>query len=105
MIYGKINGSVKSTGTVRSAKESHIIGDIESRDANISGKVDGDLKTENKAILEKNCILNGNLTTSIVVVEEGATFEGLCNMVGQEKSEKNLETSEDFESSSEPEED
>ena len=41
----------------------------------------------------------------LVVVEEGATFEGLCNMVGQEKSEKNLETSEDFESSPEPEED
>ena len=105
LIYGKINGSVKATGTVRSAKESHIIGDIESRDANISGKVDGDLKTENKAILERNCILNGNLTTAIVVVEEGATFEGLCNMVGQDQSEKKLKTSEDFKSSPEPEED
>ena len=105
LIYGKINGSVKATGTVRSAKDSHIIGDIESRDANISGKVDGDLKTENKAILERNCILNGNLTTSIVVVEEGATFEGLCNMVGQDKSQKNLEISEDFKPSPESEKD
>ena len=38
----------------------------------------GDLTVENKATLEHDCILNGNLTTSIVVVDEGATFKGLC---------------------------
>ena len=92
LIYGKINGSVKATGTVRSAKESHIIGDIESRDANISGKVDGDLNVENKTVLEKNCILNGNLTTLIVVVEQGATFKGLCNMGGAKDDNANFES-------------
>tara|TARA_Y100001970_G_scaffold235969_1_gene295325 strand:+ start:296 stop:742 length:447 start_codon:yes stop_codon:yes gene_type:complete len=89
LIYGKINGSVSATGSVRTVKGSLIKGNIESKDANISGRVDGDLKVENKTVLETNCILNGNLTTRIVVIEEGAAFEGLCNMMNPKaKSEE-----------------
>ena len=43
LIYGKINGSVNATGGVRTANGSHVKGNINSKDANISGKVDGDL--------------------------------------------------------------
>ena len=95
LIYGKINGSVNATGGVRTADGSHVKGNINSKDANISGKVDGDLNIENKTVLEKNCVLNGNLTTLIVVVEQGATFKGLCNMGGA----KDGNTSNDFKSS------
>ena len=80
LIYGKVNGNVIASGTVRTAKSSHIKGNIESQDCFISGKVDGDVKVEGKTTLEKNCILNGNLITAIVIIEEGATFEGICNM-------------------------
>ena len=80
LIYGKVNGNVVASGTVRTAKSSHIKGNIESQDCFISGKADGDVKVEGKTTLEKNCILNGNLITAIVIIEEGATFEGICNM-------------------------
>ena len=82
LIYGKVNGNVAASGTVRTAKSSHIKGNIESQDCFISGKVDGDVKIEGKTTLEKNCVLNGNLITSIVIIEEGAAFEGICNMTG-----------------------
>ena len=87
LIYGRINGNVMSTGTITTAKNSHIKGDIQSDNAIISGYVDGDLKINNKTTLEKDCTLTGNLTTSIVVVEEGASFEGLCNMLGSNNQE------------------
>tara|TARA_B100002052_G_C15851889_1_gene585486 strand:- start:1353 stop:1763 length:411 start_codon:yes stop_codon:yes gene_type:complete len=97
LIYGKVNGSVNATGSVRTAKGSHIKGNIDSKDANVSGKVDGHLNIENKTVLEKDCILNGDLTSAIVVIEEGATFKGLCNMGNNKEVEK--VRSEDFESS------
>ena len=92
LIYGKSNGSVNATGGVRTANGSHVKGNINSKDANISGKVDGDLNVENKTVLEKNCILNGNLTTLIVVVEQGAAFKGLCNMGGAKDDNANFES-------------
>ena len=90
LIYGKINGGVKATGSVRTAKGSYIKGNIESKDANISGKIDGDLKVESKTILEKNCDLKGNLTTGIVVIEEGANFDGICNMINKGEVKKGI---------------
>ena len=92
LIYGKINGNVTASGTIRTAKNSHIQGNIQSQDSFISGKVDGDVKVEDKTTLEKNCVLNGNLITSIVVIEEGAKFEGICNMVGSKESSSENKT-------------
>ena len=58
------------------------------------------MKVENKTILEKNCDLKGNLTTGIVVIEEGANFDGICNMINQGKTDKNSTPPDtDFESS------
>ena len=88
LIYGTVNGDISATGTVRTAKDSSVKGNIKSKDAIISGKIEGDLIVENKTTLEHDCILNGNLTTSIVIVEEGATFEGLCNMIGVDSSKE-----------------
>ena len=106
LIYGKINGGVKATGSVRTAKGSYIKGNIESKDANISGNIDGDLKVENKTILEKNCDLKGNLTTGIVIIEEGANFDGICNMINKGKVETEIVPPDtDFEASLADEED
>ena len=100
LIYGKINGGVKATGSVRTAQGSYIKGNIESKDANISGKIDGDLKVDNKTILEKKCDLKGNLTTGIVIIEEGANFDGICNMINKSEAEKDIKSSDtDFEAS------
>ena len=92
LIYGKVNGNVTASGTVRTAKISHIKGNIESQDCFISGRVDGDVKVLGKTTLEKSCILNGNLVTAIVVIEEGATFEGICNMVKSNDVSNNPKT-------------
>ena len=86
LIYGIVNGNIIASGTVRTAKGSSVNGNIESKNAIISGEIMGDLTVENKATLEHDCVLNGNLTTSIVVVDEGATFKGLCNMIGSDSS-------------------
>ena len=88
LIYGKINGSVSATGSVRTARDSHI-----------QGNVEGHITVKNKTVLEKGCILNGDLTSSIVVIEEGASFKGLCNMEGIEAVSKEADEPKDFESS------
>ena len=80
LIYGKVFGNIKSNGSVRTATGSEIVGNISAKDVTIGGKVDGDLDVDKKVTLGDTSILNGNLKASILTIEEGAKFEGVCNM-------------------------
>ena len=80
-IYGKIFGNIQSNGTVQTANGSVINGNISAKDVAIGGKVDGDLDVEKKVTLGDTSFLTGNLKASILTIEEGAKFDGVCNMV------------------------
>ena len=80
LIYGKVYGSIQSKGSVRTAKGSIVQGDIIAREASISGEVSGNLNIESKVNLGKSSVLKGDLKASILTIEEGACFEGVCNM-------------------------
>ena len=81
LIYGKILGKLESLGTVRTAKGSYVKGYIIAKDAQISGKVDGDLIVNDKVTLGNSAYLTGNLNAKVLVIEEGAQFDGVVNML------------------------
>ena len=86
LIYGEVNGSISSKGTINSAKGSLVKGNISAKNATISGTVEGDLDVESKVILGTNSYLTGNLKAAIITIEEGARFDGMCSMVKNENS-------------------
>ena len=81
IIYGKVTGNIISNGTVNTAKGSIIEGNIQAQSIFISGEVHGDIDVENKIVLGESCQLKGNVRASIVTIEEGANFDGMCNML------------------------
>ena len=80
LIYGKVFGNIQSSGAVQTANGSVVNGNISARDASLSGKVDGDLDVEKKVTLGDTSYLSGNLKASILTIEEGAKFDGVCSM-------------------------
>jgi cytoskeletal protein CcmA (bactofilin family) len=80
LIYGKVLGNISSSGTVSTANGSYIKGNIESNEANLSGHIEGDVEVKKKLILGNKSHLSGNLRASILTIEEGAKFDGMCNM-------------------------
>ena len=81
VIHGKVNGNVTSTQTLNTAKGSKIKGNIIAKNAMISGEVHGDLEVSEKIILGQTAHLVGNLKASILIIEEGAKFDGMSNML------------------------
>ena len=81
LIYGKVFGNIQSSGAVQTANGSVVNGNIAARDVAISGKVDGDLDVEKKVTLGDTSYLSGNLKASILTIEEGAKFDGMCSMI------------------------
>ena len=81
IIYGKVFGNIQSNGAVQTANGSVVNGNISAKDIAIGGKVDGDLDVEKKVTLGDTSFLTGNLKASILTIEEGAKFDGVCSMV------------------------
>ena len=81
VIHGKVNGNVTSTQTLNTAKGSKIKGNIIAKNAMINGEVHGDLEVSEKIVLGQTAHLVGNLKASILIIEEGAKFDGMSNML------------------------
>ncbi len=88
LIYGKVFGSIQSSGAVRTANGSVVNGNISAKEVAIGGKVDGDLDVEKKVTLGDTSFLTGNLKAAILTIEEGAKFDGVCSMLKKSQPEK-----------------
>ena len=88
LIYGKVFGNIQSNGAVRTASGSEVKGNITAKEVTIGGKVDGDVNVDKKVTLGDTSILTGNLKAATLNIEEGAQFEGVCNMAKNGQSVK-----------------
>ena len=86
IVYGEVRGNVICDGLLTMSKKAVIIGDIKTSNADISGTIEGDLRAKEKISLSSSSILKGNLSASILVIQDGATFNGLCTMASKEKN-------------------
>ena len=86
LVYGKVFGSVVTKGSIRTGKGSFVKGEVKAKEAVINGNIKGDVIVSGKVTLGSNSHLMGNLTAGILVIQEGARFDGLCNMVKDTRS-------------------
>ena len=68
------------------SKEAVVSGDIVTTNGDISGKIQGGLKASGKVSLSSSAILEGDLSASILVVQNGAIFNGMCIMNNKKKN-------------------
>ncbi len=92
LIYGSVIGDIHTDGLVRLSSGSYVKGIVSANDARVAGTLEGDLKVERKAELGSKSIVTGNLIAKILVIEEGARFEGICQM----SKESTFETESDI---------
>jgi len=83
-IDGKVTGNIISRQDVIFGKKSEIKGEIHGENITIAGKIDGKVVSTGKIIMEESAIVRGDLQAKILVVNEGAFFEGKSQMVQPE---------------------
>jgi cytoskeletal protein CcmA (bactofilin family) len=84
-IDGTIIGNVSSTAKIVIGASGHVEGDISGNQADIVGKVSGNIKTKDLLQLRGDCIVNGNVYAGKLQVEPTAIFNGQCHMGSNEK--------------------
>jgi len=93
-VDGTLKGSVTTEGKVVLGKEGVIEGDIECRDADVSGTIKAKISVSQLLSLKTTAKLNGDIITNKLSIEPGAEFTGSCSMGAVIKDIKNAGKSE-----------
>jgi cytoskeletal protein CcmA (bactofilin family) len=81
IIQGKITGKIFSKNKVTVDETGSINGEINAEFITVAGKVDGSLNASNSTILSSRAVIKGDISTKILIIDEGALFSGKCKMV------------------------
>jgi cytoskeletal protein CcmA (bactofilin family) len=81
-IDGTIVGNIRTTSKIIIGNSGVIEGDIECNQADITGKVNGNIKVKDLLQLKGECDITGNVQAGKLQVEPTATFNGQCHMAG-----------------------
>ena len=86
-IDGYFKGNIQKAEKVLIGKAGKVIGDIYAEELLIAGMMEGNTYVSSRMELHSTGVLRGNISTDILVMEEGASFEGNCHMQREEKAQ------------------
>ena len=75
-LHGKLNGSISTPGRLHVAKEAQMEANVDAGAIILEGEVNGNLTATDRIEMKPTTRYEGDLTTSKLVVEEGAQFRG-----------------------------
>ena len=79
-IDGTVLGNIHSTAKIVIGSNGVVEGDISGHQADIVGKVSGNIHAKELLQLRGECVVTGNLYAGKLQVEPSATFNGQCHM-------------------------
>jgi len=85
-IDGRFTGEITSENTLIVGESGEIQATIRSNTIAISGTVTGDVLAGRKVVLHKTAVVEGNVETPSLVIEDGAVLNGQLKMKSSEKS-------------------
>lgn len=77
---GKVEGKIQVKGTLILGEGARVSSEIEGGSVIVGGRVDGRILAHQKVQLLKTSIVNSDIATPSLVIEEGAQFNGTTKM-------------------------
>ena len=72
---------ISTRGSVRIAKDGSVNGNIKCSNIVLGGTIIGDIQSEGAVTLKKTSKLKGDISYRKLHIEDGAKFEGQCDLV------------------------
>jgi cytoskeletal protein CcmA (bactofilin family) len=85
-VDGRVEGEILSKDTLIAGDEAHLQGEISVGTIISSGKIVGNVNASLKVHILAPGVIEGNIKTPKLIIEEGVTFDGKCEMAGQKKA-------------------
>lgn len=79
-IDGQVDGEISAKDSLTIGESAVVTAQIKAASIIVAGKVSGDIMATSRIEIRPSAKVIGNLNAPILVVHEGATFEGHCSM-------------------------
>jgi cytoskeletal protein CcmA (bactofilin family) len=79
-IDGTLEGSIKTNGKIVIGKEGLVNGGVSCNNADVEGKIKGNLFVSETLNLRSTCHIDGEVVIGKLMVESGANFNASCSM-------------------------
>jgi len=91
-IDGQVDGQIDANDSVFIGESAVVTAQIKAGSVTIAGKVSGDIVASKRIEIRPSAKVLGNLTAPVLVVHEGAVFEGHCAMQAEGAREEHKVT-------------
>src|SRR5512136_1220521 len=85
-VDGKLDGEVVSKDTLIAGDEAFLQGEISVGTIISSGRIAGNITASQKVHILAPGIIEGNIKTPKLIIEDGVSFDGKCEMASQRKT-------------------
>jgi cytoskeletal protein CcmA (bactofilin family) len=87
-IDGRVDGTIKVGQRIVIGDSGIVNGNIQADNAIIAGFVNGNIKAIQSTLLHGKSIVKGDIYTSQIIIESGASFNGRCVMDTNQQTEQ-----------------
>ncbi|MFC1713097.1 polymer-forming cytoskeletal protein [Candidatus Poribacteria bacterium] len=85
-IFGTVKGTIQCQGRIVVGQSGNIEADIVADNVAVSGKVVGNVTAKSKLELTSTGIIQGDVKTARLIMEDGGKLDGHCEMLSEGKS-------------------
>lgn len=79
-IDGEVDGEILGKEGLTIGESAVVTAQIRATSVTVAGKVSGDITATQRIEIRASAKVNGNVTAPVLVIQEGAMFEGHCSM-------------------------
>jgi len=81
-------GELKVDGKLIIQKDGYVNAEVNTQDAKICGRYEGNMKVKGKVEIAKKGRVKGDITTDSIIINEGGVFSGKVIRISEEKEKK-----------------
>jgi cytoskeletal protein CcmA (bactofilin family) len=79
-IEGTVKGNITTQSRLVVSITAKVVGNILAQTADISGEINGNVDVVDLLVMKSSAVINGDVLTTKLAVESGASFNGKCTM-------------------------
>ena len=77
IVDGRLQGSIQLSGNnLTVGPNGHVQANVTARNVTVAGALDGNIQASERTALQKTAVVNGDVQTRRIAIEEGAYFRG-----------------------------